>query len=365
MSRHASSSLLRWLAGATAALLLVAGAAAAATLRTTQGSKFEVQSVPRLMLPGLAGQGLSTVGGGLRYTVTDEAGRTWTGAVPGTQQMGDLSSALAESPLSGQVFLVYGSKDEANLAEVSFTYWGGQGWAEPRPLAPREGRVDSLQVAFMPQGDAVLAWESQGQTPTILFRHVELSTSGEGIVYAFLDVGPHAGLLQPVGDRVQMAEGLAHVALGGLNNAAYVFLSEPERDSMGLLRIDLDRGMEGGGFGAPPVPATLTMGLEAAAATPVPGASGTIGGEPDGRILSPFRMQLLGADVYYWLEADAARAVAFRGGVAGPLVTIPLAPSEAQTHFDVLRVMRQDILRQTRADGAAPGRERTERSARR
>lgn len=342
----------RWLAMGVAAFL-ACEAAGAATLVGADGTQFRVEATSRIAVPlfmsGAAHSGY--IGGGLGYEVRSADGRHWAGVIQGTDEsLGRLTATLAQNPITRETVLVFASPDDASYPEVSFAFWQGQGWSEPRPLTSRIGRADRPVLAFLPQGNAVLAWESLEGHATQLLRHFEFSAAGEVQLYSFLDIGPASNLLQPVGAPQNLAANLAHLAVDGARSQAYVFLREPVTSSVSVAQVRLTRSGEPGGFGAPPVPATLTMGLVTATADGISPAQGGVveGREADGMLFAPFHAQVLEADGFYWFTPESTRLVLFRSDDRSSVIDLPLSATEEQAHFDVLRAIRREVARDLR-----------------
>jgi hypothetical protein len=111
---------------------------------------------------------------------------------------------------------------------------------------------------------------------------------------------------------------------------AYLFLADPEREQVGVVRLDLQALYQGGGFNAPPVPVSLITATPQSAGSPEP--VGSRADEP-GSLIEPWRLALTAnAVALYWVEKDRLALVLFRDGAGGRLVSVPLPIDAARVH---------------------------------
>lgn len=337
------------------AVLLQALAVPAEALRTVDGLRVSVTSTDPLKLPGggLIGSSLGVVGGGLRYDIQGPNGQRDQGIVPGTEGSSGLELALAQNPSSGDVVLVFTDPTEPS-GGILTTHLEGATWAGAQELFPAPGNPLGLALAFRSGGDAVLAWTQADDGGCLFVRHFELTRSGETALYSFAVVRAWPHLLAPVGRELGLNSGLAHMVAASDSNAAHVLLADSDLDAVGVLRLTLDFDLQGGGFGAPPVPVTL------ASVMPTSTTDGPLMGEGSkpslaGTLIAPHRMDAFGFEVYYWPEDDALRAVLCGARGTTTYLELPPTDNELLVHFLVLQAVRQHAGRGGALTPTGPG----------
>jgi hypothetical protein len=319
----------------------------AASLRTQDGGSVSVLPSPHLVVVGglLPGTG-ATRAGGLGFDVVDGAGRRVTGMVPGTEDiLGSAPIALGQSPVTRDVFLVFGRRAAAGT-RLMFSAWTGQWWSEPELLFDATATVLSPALGFSEAGDAILTWVQDGAAPTVLVRHFEMSPAGVERQYAYQEVGDPTAFLRQVAADVRLRDGVAHVVGDVSSGRAFVFLADSAADQVGLLALDISRFADGTGIGAAPVPVILGREL----ATQSTGTAGSTPGLPSvgakvgGFVVDPFRLEIEGREVYYWLDDDAVRGVVFKGEEAGRLLVLRRPDTDAAAHFAMYQAVRRELL---------------------
>lgn len=323
--------------------------AGAATLKAHDGSVVTVEPARQTFLPiGRGSTAAATFGGGLWYGVVAPDGSTWAGTMPGTVGCAFGEPSVAQHPVTFDLFTVF-SQRVLDRSVVAFTSWTGQSWAEPRAIAASIGDDFDPVLAFGEAGDAILAWQHAEALPSLYVRHFELATSGVVMAYSFSDLGQPAALLRPAGGVVGLRPGVSHAVADSIRHRAYVFLASETRDRIGLVRLNLDALLQGGGFNAPPVPVSLSVAIPQSV-----GQADQLAARPGeaGVLLDPWRLVVKDdAVAYYWVESDRVAMVIFRGEVGGRLLSLPLPSSDEVLHAAAYEAALGEIGRIDRRAG--------------
>ena len=326
-------------------LCVAAASASAGSLKLRDGSVVRMDlSQQQLVMPGLGQSAvIDSASLGMRYYVVEPDGSTWAGMVPGSQGVAFGDASIAQSPITGDVFAVF-SRYAPDGAEVVFTSWTGQTFTESQVLATSPGDDVAPVLTFSEAGDAVLAWEHVGLLTSVYVRHLELAPAGPIALHSFSDLGSPASLVRPAGGSVGMRPGVSHVLDDSDHRAAYIFVANEDRDQMGLVRLNLDALIQGGGFNAPPVPVSLSASVPQSVGSPA-GSLGDRAGDV-GSLLAPWRLVMgQGLTAYYWTESDRLALVVFRNEVGGRLVSVPLPASAELIHATAFQAAMREVGR--------------------
>ena len=341
------------MAGGTRSLALIialagcatASAAGAVTLKTADGGRVTVlrQRATDAGRPIAMGVLDGLVPAELHYEYLDgRSGRVHEGTVPGSLS-GDLQPALAQDPIGGSIYLVY-SAVRGSGSDLVFHFWSGQQWSDPRWLTSDAETSADPFIAFDADGEAILAWRGGGR---FLLTHLRLSADGVERVHSQADLG--SPVLFPVDGDVRLRAGVAHGVADVETRSAYVFLADPHQDQVVVAHVDMGSLDDIWGGGAAPVPVTFksadaptSMSVEDRGDLPVAkGASGIL--------VVPYRIEILGSEVYYWFEDARIRVVAFCSGTALPMLTLDRPTTDVHAHFAAFVAARHQLVRTTPA----------------
>lgn len=320
-----------------ASALLACGSLRAASLKLSDGATLRILSIAQ---PVGAGHQAAGEERSLRFTVTEPDGRTWAGAVPGSEGVSPLDVSLAQNPRSGDVVMAFARQGAASRDIVAST-WSGQAWSEPVEISSAPSDESSPILAFRPTGDALIAWTSRTSFgETVLLRHAELGADVQ--TYSFVDVGAPTRLAGDAGLTSGAEPKLLGLTAGTESMAAYLLMGAEDGTPMSVVRLGLDAILDGGGFGAAPVPVSFIRSSTQSAPS-AGGINGRAGDSAVGEILAPWRMVFGSGEAWYWLEASRVSLVPRIDGVAGRVINFDAPATEALLHVEAYRVARAEL----------------------
>jgi len=282
----------------------------------------------------------------LTWTLADAAGRPEvSGRLRGTLRLsGGDAPALAVNPATGRAWLVHGQGALAGdgLLLRAFTGWG---FTAPAPLPVGDATARDPELAFLPAGDALVAWTTPGPvSPALRIQHAELSPSGADPVLAFVEVADVERLLRPAGEGVQLRPGLADVVVDGDRDTAFALVGGTDSASLGVLGMRVSVFDDIWGGSAAPVPVTVSS----SSVHPLDDESGPVASWT----VDFERLRLGDHDLIAWWDDGILYGVAARDGAVSPLLRVVSGGDADEAMTRLLRAAWREIAR---TDGERSG----------
>jgi hypothetical protein len=338
----------------TAALLGLAASlpAAAATVTLRDGGRLTVAPSAVADTGALGARpGLETLG----WTLADARGRTLASdqVAASLRLSGGDPPVLEVDPASGRAFLVTATGD-LSVTGLLLRAWTGQGFTEPVILETGDAAALQPALAFLPEGDAVLAWATPGGTPSLRLEHAALAESGAQRILSFSEVPDFVRFLRPSGEDVQVRPGLGHLALEAAAETAYAVLASDEGTDVGILALRLNVLDDIWGGSAAPVPVTVSSSSMRPAAHARDDGPAEPGLPAACWAVDFERVRVLDHDLYLWAEDGSTFGLLFRDGAASPLLSAPWETEAGRAA--VLRAAWREVARSQDERGPSPSR---------